>query len=75
VNGYSRPEFRGIKTTLAGVEEIWHRTDWASVRSGRPLPEAFDTQCQRIGETMERRRLIALGIARCAGWVSGDDDR
>ena len=73
VNGYSRSEFGGLKTTLAGVEQMWCERDWTVVRSGMPLREAFDTQVQNIGETLDRRWSIARGIARCAGWL--DDDQ
>jgi hypothetical protein len=72
MNGYSRPEFSGLKTTLVGVEQMWHERDWALVRSGIPLGEAFDAQVQKIGETLDKRWSIARGIARCAGWL--DDD-
>jgi hypothetical protein len=74
VDGYRLPAFRGIKTTLAGVEEGWWERDWALVNSGIPLDEAFQAQTGRIAELMPKRREIAQAIAQCGGWAPTQAD-
>jgi hypothetical protein len=67
--GYSLPVFRGMKTTLQGVEDIWRERDWAAVTSGVPLGQAFETMCREIQKSMVKRREIAEAVGRCAGWL------
>jgi len=72
VDGYSLPVFRGIKTTLQGVEDIWRERDWAAVTSGVPLSQAFETVYRQIENSIVKRREIALAVGRCAGWIESE---
>jgi hypothetical protein len=73
-DGYRSPVFADLKTTLAGVEYLWQQRDAEALASGVSLAETFDRQLAKVHTSHERRRLLALAIARCAGWDTGQSE-
>lgn len=67
--GYSREEFKGIKTTLRGVEDIWRDGDIHLLSNeGVDAAEVYAERLSRIRSNYPKRRQIARVVAECAGW-------
>ncbi|MFE6187683.1 hypothetical protein ACFQ6U_24965 [Streptomyces sp. NPDC056465] len=67
--GYSSVEFKGIKTTLRGVEDIWREGDIRLLsREGADIVEAYAERLSKIRSNYPKRRQIAQVVAKCAGW-------
>lgn len=67
--GYSRAEFRGVKTTLRGVEDIWRDGDVRLLaEEGVDVSEVYAERLARIRSGYPKRRQIARVVAECAGW-------
>ncbi|MEU3901786.1 hypothetical protein [Streptomyces sp. NPDC045251] len=68
-DGFSRGEFRGVKTTLEGVENLWKERDEALL-SGHPEASLsiFLRRLSEIRSHYPKRRQVARIIGECAGW-------
>ncbi|MFF2954940.1 hypothetical protein ACFVVU_26780 [Kitasatospora sp. NPDC057965] len=67
--GYLRPEFRGVSTTLRGVENIWREGDLQVLSVGGPdAINAYNVRLAKIRSNYAKRREIAQVFAECAGW-------
>ncbi|MFD6950985.1 MULTISPECIES: hypothetical protein [unclassified Nocardiopsis] len=66
--GFSRTEFRGIKTTLEGVERIWQEKDNALLGPGVDLENSFRERLGEIERNIPRREVFARVLAECGGW-------
>lgn len=67
--GYSRAEFQGIKTTLRGVEEMWHEGDLLLLSDERAnSAEVYAERLSKIRANYPKRREIAQIVAECGGW-------
>ncbi|MFF4371468.1 hypothetical protein [Streptomyces sp. NPDC001594] len=66
--GYSREEFKGIKTTLRGIEDMWHEGDVQLFHQGGNLGGTYTERLSKIRSNYPKRRQIARIIAECGRW-------
>ncbi|MEU5068880.1 hypothetical protein ACR3S4_02395 [Streptomyces sp. CH8.1] len=67
--GYARAEFRGIKTTLRGVEDMWREGDFRLLsEEGVDVAELYAERLSKIHSGYPKRRQIARVVAECAEW-------
>ena len=67
--GYSRAEYKGIKTTPRGVENMWCDRDVFLLSEGRDnLAKVFAERLSEIYSKYPKRKEIARIIAECGGW-------
>jgi hypothetical protein len=69
--GYSKPDFKGVKTTLQGVEDIWRDGDIRSLGGASgSIVDVYSERLRKIRSSYPMRRRIARVVAECAGWES-----
>ncbi|MFD7873278.1 hypothetical protein ACFV5G_03975 [Streptomyces sp. NPDC059766] len=66
--GFQAVEFRGLKSTLRGVENMWFDRDVELLSSPVNPGEILEARLREISDKSLARNLIAAGIARCAEW-------
>jgi hypothetical protein len=67
--GFSRKEFKGIKTTLRGIEDMWLDGDIRLLyEPGVDVGRIYAERLSKIRSNYPKRRAIARIVAECGGW-------